>query len=153
MNLNTFSLLLTLLLTLSPFAPTQVAEADKEKMAVKGAVKLYFEGLEKRDVESLKKAFHPDAKLIFVKEGQLKQLSQEQWYEGFKAKPDAASPPVKVERKISSIDVAGDAAVVKVEIDAPAYQFTDYLSLIKSDGRWQIVNKVFHRKDKVTASN
>jgi hypothetical protein len=34
---------------------------------------------------------------------------------------------------------------VKVELRYPDVAFVDYLSLLKIDGRWQIVNKIFHR--------
>lgn len=49
-------------------------------------------------------------------------------------------------RKILQLDHAGDAAMVKVELRYPAVTFIDYLSLLKIDGRWQIVNKIFHRR-------
>ncbi len=45
--------------------------------------------------------------------------------------------------EIFSIEMTGDIAVVKVKDDCFGTTFTDYLSLIKSEGRWQIVMKVF----------
>ena len=43
--------------------------------------------------------------------------------------------------KIESIDSTNYAASVKVKITFPAFEFTDYLSLLKIDGKWLIVGK------------
>lgn len=45
---------------------------------------------------------------------------------------------------IQSVDVEGDAASVKVTDDFAGMRFTDYLSLLKIDGRWTIVSKLYH---------
>ena len=43
------------------------------------------------------------------------------------------------------MDVVGDAAVAKLELKRPNAVLTDYMSLLKVDGRWLIVNKIFTR--------
>ena len=48
--------------------------------------------------------------------------------------------------EVHSVDLAGTCAVAKVESDFGDYGFVDYLSLLKIDGRWVIVNKVFVRR-------
>ena len=45
-----------------------------------------------------------------------------------------------------SVDVVGDAAVAKLELKRPDAVITDYMSLLKVDGRWQIVNKIYTRE-------
>ncbi|HYV06723.1 MAG TPA: nuclear transport factor 2 family protein, partial [Blastocatellia bacterium] len=63
-----------------------VAQNNSEDAAVRQTVDHYLHGLRFNDVSSLKSAFHPEAKLMFVrKDGQLGQLTQEQWYRGFEA--------------------------------------------------------------------
>ena len=42
--------------------------------------------------------------------------------------------------------------MAKVELDYPGGGFIDYLSLLKIDGRWQIVNKIFHRRPPAAAA-
>ena len=49
------------------------------------------------------------------------------------------------ERKVVSVDVVGDAAVAKLELKRPDAVVTDYMSLLKVEGRWVIVNKIFSR--------
>ncbi len=46
--------------------------------------------------------------------------------------------------EIELIDIEGDAASVKVVDEFAGMRFSDYLSLLKIDGRWTIVNKVYH---------
>ena len=45
--------------------------------------------------------------------------------------------------EIISIDVTRETAVVKVTDLVNGFRFTDYLSVMKVDGRWVIVNKIF----------
>jgi hypothetical protein len=50
------------------------------------------------------------------------------------------------ERKVVSVDVVGDAAVAKLQLKRPNALLIDYMSLLKVDGRWLIVNKIFTRE-------
>jgi len=43
------------------------------------------------------------------------------------------------------IDIRGSAAAVRLEIDNwTDHHFTDFFTLVKIDGRWQILSKVFY---------
>lgn len=117
-----------------------------EEAAVRRAVERYLHGLKFNDVESLKRAFWPEAKLFFVKgDGKLGQLTQSQWYEGFAA---SAGKEEKGDLKITSVDITDNAASVKVEEDYPGSVYVDYLSLLKFDGEWRIVNKIYTSRRK-----
>jgi hypothetical protein len=54
-------------------------------------------------------------------------------------------------RWIEAIDVTGDTAVAKIVLDYPAVRFTDYMQLMRIDGRWLIVNKMFLAEPKAAA--
>lgn len=44
-----------------------------------------------------------------------------------------------------SVDVAGTIATARMEIhNWTGYRFTDMFTLLKSDGQWRVVNKVFY---------
>jgi hypothetical protein len=117
------------------------ARAPSEDAAVRGVVETYLHGLKYNDVASLRKAFAPDAKLYFVKkDGSLGQLTQEQWYKGFEA---SAGKEEEGELAVVSVDVTGNAASAKVREEYPTSVYTDYVSLLKIDGGWKIVNKIF----------
>lgn len=124
----------------------QTTKPGDEEAAVRQAVQSYLHGLKFNDVESLKKAFWPEAKLFFVKgDGQLGQLTQSQWYEGFAA---SAGKEEKGDLKITDVDITDNAASVKVEEDYPGSVYVDYLSLLKFDGKWKIVNKIYTSRRK-----
>jgi hypothetical protein len=37
---------------------------------------------------------------------------------------------------------------VKIRLDYPAATLTDYMLLLKLDGKWQVVSKIFHAAPK-----
>jgi Putative lumazine-binding len=121
-------------------------DQPSDESLVRETIQHYLHGLKFNDVESLKKAFYPDSKLFFVKKnGSLGQLTQTDWYEGFKAN---AGKEEEGDLQIASVDVTGTIASVKVEEDYPGSHYTDYVSLLKLDGEWRIVNKVFYARSK-----
>ena len=121
--------------------PSATLSAQSEETAVRDVVGHYLHGLKFNDVEGLKKAFWPEAKLYFVnRDGTLGQLSQEDWYKGFTAN---AGKEEQGDLRIASVEITRDIATVKVVEDYPGSRYTDYLNLVKFGGRWQIVNKVY----------
>ncbi|WPB58167.1 nuclear transport factor 2 family protein [Xylophilus sp. GOD-11R] len=46
---------------------------------------------------------------------------------------------------IDYIDIRGTAASASLTIDYLTQQFIDFFNLLKIDGRWQIVSKIFYR--------
>ena len=92
------------------------------------------------DVDMLRKAFHPSARLQFVKKGQYGEWSAAEYISW--RKPGKKS---QYESEILSIDCTGNAALVKTEMDFGTHRFIDYLSLLKIEGRWWIVNKIFYK--------
>jgi hypothetical protein len=111
-----------------------------EEAAVRETVQHYLNGLKHNDVESLKRAFYPEARLFFVKNDQLGQLTQDQWYKGFAA---SAGQEEKGDLRIAAVDITGNAASVKVVEVYEKSKYTDYLSLLKFAGGWKIVNKIY----------
>jgi hypothetical protein len=119
----------------------RASQADNEYQAVRETVEHYLYGLKHNDVEKLKLAFYPEAKLFFIrKDNQLGQLTQEQWYKGFAA---SAGQEEKGDLRITAVDITDNAASVKVEEFYDTAKYTDYLSLLKINGEWKIVNKIY----------
>ncbi|HJU53866.1 MAG TPA: nuclear transport factor 2 family protein, partial [Pyrinomonadaceae bacterium] len=88
-----------------------------------------------------KKAFHPEAKLFWIRDGQFTQRTSADYIAGAPGKP--ADDEAQRKRSIEMIDITGNAAVAKVVLDYPNAKLTDYMSLLKIDGEWKIVNKTF----------
>lgn len=122
--------------------PSLHAQAPPDdRLAVRAVVENYLHGLKFNDVDSLKKAFWPDAKLYFTKpDGSLGQLTQADWYAGF---AQVAGKESKADLKIASLEVTNDVAAVKVVETYPSSRYTDYISLVRFSGKWLIVNKVY----------
>lgn len=56
---------------------------------------------------------------------------------------NGAAPTIKA--RFTKIDIAGTAANVRLDIDDwQGARFTDFFNLLKVDGVWKIVSKVYH---------
>lgn len=127
-----------------------VSARDAEETAVRQAIEHYFRGHATGQGEHFRKVFHPEAKLFAVREGKFWQLTSEEYIS--RASGKAAPDEAQRKRSVESVDVAGNAAVAKVVLDYPNVKFTDYMSLLKIDGEWKIVNKTFHSEAKQAAA-
>jgi hypothetical protein len=94
----------------------------------------------------MKKAFHTEGNMIFVRDGKYMTRSFADYIKGFTGTPAADEKDRK--RSIEAIDVVGNAAVAKVILDYPTVKFTDYFTLLKIDGEWKIINKSVHAEQK-----
>lgn len=127
----------------APKGAPKDADKDPEQAAVRAAVELYFRGHATGNGDFFRRAFHPEAKLFWVKDGAFAQRTSAEFAAGASGKPP--EDEAKRVRRILLVDVSGDAAIAKVELDYPTGGFIDYLSLLKVGGAWVIVNKIFHR--------
>ena len=59
-----------------------------------------------------------------------------------------AADESKRKRAIEAIDVVGNAAVARIILDYPTVKFIDYMTLLKINGEWKIVNKSFYAEPK-----
>jgi hypothetical protein len=136
------SLLLLLAFLLLPVAlVAQGAARQGDAGAVRRVVETYLHGLKFNDVPSLRAAFWPEAKLLFVKrDGSLGQLTQDEWYKGFAASAGKEEEGTLV---ITAVDITDNAASVKVTETYPKSVYVDYLNLLRVQGEWRIMNKIF----------
>ncbi len=114
---------------------------EKEMEAVKVPLENYLKGHETGNAEFMKKAFHTEGNLMFIRDGKYTTRSFSDYIAGMSGKPAADEAAHK--RWIESIDVSGDAATGKIILDYPTAKFVDYMTLLKIDGEWKIVNKSF----------
>lgn len=121
---------------------SQSAEKDAARIPLENYIKGHATG----DGEYMKKAFHTEGNLIFVRDGKYSTRSFTEYIAGFNGKP--AADEANRKRSIESIDVSGNAAVGKIILDYPTIRFVDYMSLLKIDGEWKIVTKIFYAEPK-----
>jgi len=123
-----------------------MSENTSDLELITQTVEHYFQGMYHSDTERLKKAFHPEAYLFGYFQGAFTHASANDWFEMVKQRPAPAKDGEPYDMRIVSIDLTGEVAVVKVADLYMDLRFTDYLTLLKVDGEWLIVNKVFHHE-------
>jgi hypothetical protein len=96
------------------------------------------------DEARLRSVFHPGASLFGHLRGTFTHSTLDQWIGRISAQPVPAKSGEAFEGNIVSVDVTGDAACVKVSELYRGLRFTDYLSLVRVEGRWLIVAKAYH---------
>lgn len=122
---------------------TSAQSASPQDNAIRTAVNHYFQGHATGDGSHFAKVFHPDAKLYWIgPDGSVMQRTAAEYIKGASGKP--AADEAQRKRRIVSIDVTGNIAMVKVELDYPAVKFTDIFSMVQSKGQWWIVNKTYY---------
>lgn len=134
-------LFLSLLLAAPAFAQDAADQVDTD--GVRAALDLYLQGHATGDGAYMTQAFHPDAKLFWIADGEVRQRTATEFAAGFRGEP--APDEAKRARRIVSVEVTGDAAIGVIELDYPTVKFIDYMSLLRVGDRWQIVNKTFQR--------
>lgn len=115
-----------------------------DRTAIEAVVQTYLDGLYEGDADKIAKAFHPTSALAQMHEGKLQITPRDVWLEGVRSRPSPKSKGLTRADEILSIDIAGPTmAFVKLKCAIPPRFFTDQLSLLKIDGRWQVAQKVF----------
>jgi len=110
---------------------------------IEQTIQNYFKGYQIAEAELIKKSFHEDVKLLSTTEGRLEITTLRDWLENLENRKLAGDIRIG-ELKIESIDQTVDTASVKLKIIFPHAEFTDYLSLLKLEGNWVIVGKIYH---------
>jgi len=136
-----------LLLCLSA-GPAWTVMEQGEEGAIKAVIlESYQDGLcNNGDVEAVKRGFHPEFRLLGVREDKMWVLPLAEWIKRTEEKKAAGQfpPPEPVTMKFPFIDICGEAAIAKVQFQVgDKLTYTDYLSLYKFSEGWKIVNKIY----------
>jgi hypothetical protein len=117
---------------------------SQDRTEIEAVVQTYLDGLYEGDVAKLAAAFHPTSSLTYEENGVLTPLPRDRWLEAVRERPSPKARGLPRHDRILQIDQASPtAAFVKLECAIPPRYFTDYLSLLKVEGRWQVAQKVF----------
>jgi hypothetical protein len=117
-----------------------------ETAAARVPLENYIQGHATGNGDFMRKAFHPEAKVMAFRDGKLTNLTSEEFASRFNGKP--APDEAQRKRSIESVEITGNAGVGKIVLDYPTVKFTDYMSLLKVGDEWKIVNKVFYAEPK-----
>jgi hypothetical protein len=138
---------LTILLLTFPLAASQPQKPSDEE-AIRGTVTDYIGGYYTGDARRVEGSLHPHYlkhMIITGVDGQVRitdktglELVQEVRTHG-----PSDLPLSEKKEQISVLDIAGDMASVKLV----AAHWTDYMTLLKSNGQWKIVSVALRRID------
>jgi len=111
---------------------------------IEGVIQSYLDGLYESDAGKIASAFHPTSALTSVSNGELVITPRDTWLDNVRARPSPRQRGLARHDRVLAIDlVSPTMAYVKLNCAIPPRFFTDQLSLLKIDGRWQIAQKVF----------
>ncbi len=121
------------------------AVAALEQDGIHQAINFYIDGLREGSVETLKQAFHTQATMCGYLGETLMVVPIQGLYD-FVALHDApAKTGEPFEASVAAIEVAGSGASARIiEKSYQGFDFTTFFQLLKIDGRWWIVGKVFN---------
>jgi len=111
--------------------------------AIRDTIQTYLDSMYESSPEKARAAFHPNAKIIGYLQGELLQISVDDFAEFVGSQPSAKSNGEAARLDIVSLNIAGATAVAQVSDDYLGMTFLDNLSLINVDNRWSIYNNLF----------
>lgn len=148
--MNQMFLCCGLLLLVSLYATkTPSLAQNAEETAARVPLEYYLKAHATGDGEYIRKAFHADAKVFSYRDGKLNQLTSAEFATRFTGKP--AADEAQRKRWIESLNLSGNAGLAKLVLDYPQVKVIDYMSLLKVDGEWKIINKTFYAEPKTNA--
>jgi hypothetical protein len=101
----------------------------------------YNDGAKSGRSSDMKPAFHQDATIFGYVGNSVWGGSIQRFFDY----NDKNGPARDIQVRIASIDVANSVATARLEIDNwTGHKYTDLFTLLKVDGEWKIINKVFH---------
>ncbi len=118
-------------------AAIDVSEHD----AIAKTVQHYIDGAKSGKGDDMKPAFHKDATIFGYAGADLFAGPIQQLFDW----NDENGPATELQARIASIDVVDTVATVRLELNnLSGYRYTDMFTLLKVNGEWKIMNKVFH---------
>ena len=118
--------------------------SSHDRQAIEQMVQTYLDGLYEGDADKLASVFADTSVLTDEQDGKLVVLPREPWLKAVRERPKPKDKGLPRDDVILMIDQSGPTtAFVKLKCQIPPRYFTDYLNLLKIDGRWVVAQKVF----------
>lgn len=109
----------------------------------------YFDALHFCDTEKLQRAFHPKAIYATADEGPLLYRTMTEYVPVIAARESPASRGEERRDRIDAIELAGaNTAFARVRCSIGSRDFVDFLTLVRTEGEWRIIAKVFQIIDR-----
>jgi hypothetical protein len=104
----------------------------------------YFDALHFCDVAKLQRVFHPKAIYATADESPLLHRTMQEYMPVVAARQSPASRGENRKDHIDMIEIAGEnTAMARLRCSISSRDYVDFLTLVRTDGRWQIMSKIF----------
>jgi hypothetical protein len=119
-----------------------MAQQNMDDTNIRACLANYFSN----EGDKREKAFHPSAsmKYVDIATNEFKDVPIAEFIARVKANPSN----VEAKKEILSISIEGTAASAKLKMEYPTHIFYDFMNMLKIDGEWKIVSKIFYRVNK-----
>jgi len=119
--------------------PTHVLEYS----AIVDVLNKYNDGCKQARSSIMKPAFNEQATIFGVDAlGKLTGGAIQNLFDGI---DNAFRPSPEAQGAIVSVDIVGTAASARIDTnDVSGFCFTDFFNLLKVDGKWTVISKIYH---------
>lgn len=111
---------------------------NQEKVLLEKTIQTYFDGWMTGDTIKIGKAMHLTCQLKVIKDNEVVEYDRKTYLKGFKLRPKLEN----TQGRIINIDITGNVASAKCEIETAQRLFTDYFNMMRLNGEWYIVDKI-----------
>jgi hypothetical protein len=112
-----------------------------ESDAIAETIRRYVEGGRSGRGADMRAAFHPGATIYGYIGDELFSGPIEKLFDW----NDQNGPAAGLRSRLAGVDVEGSIATARLELDDwTGHKFTDMFTLLKTDGEWKIISKVFY---------
>jgi hypothetical protein len=117
---------------------------DQDHIRILELCAAYHDALHRSDAEALGRLFHDKAVYATTTDGDIRFWTMADYLPVVAGRPSPASRGEPADGRVLAVTFAGpNAALAQVQSSLGPRFFTDFLSLVKIDGRWLIAAKVF----------
>lgn len=131
-----------LALIIIAMSATKLQAQQTDLQRIETTLNYYLTGLVNNDAKTLTKAFHPTATMKWIG----KDYKEVNAIEGLTEGMDGTPYKEEIKTRVVTIHVAGNAASAQLEIQFPTFTYIDFMHVLKVDGRWKIVSKIFYTR-------
>jgi hypothetical protein len=117
--------------------------ATQDYQDVVATVQAYVDGLRVGSSDDVSQAFHPNAVMYGFTNGKLLGGPISNLYDF--VREGGAAPDIQTRLDVLAITPTTAVVRVDMEKDAIGADYTDFHTLLKQDGQWRVIAKVYHQ--------
>lgn len=118
---------------------------DREKLLE--LLQRYFDGLYRGHSDLLRSVFHPQARLFGEIKGEALLRDLEPYLQIVASRRSPQQCGETQQMKVQALQIQGAIATATVTCEMLGFNYLDQLSLLKQEGTWSIVNKLYTHID------